>query len=152
MRFGVSYAIASAAMLIAQPCAAAPDLSDSRSAERQTGAFAGALLKLDLGSKARSVPTARLQLGMTQRYQSFGARVPSRSSTVSAFELGLAASGRPMLLLGGRDTAALKRRLGVNGSTETTLLIAGGVALALVAVLLITSNGSNAEPCIPGNC
>ena len=152
MKFRFSYAIASAAMLVAQPCIAAPDFGDPRYADRQIGAFAGAQLKLALGGKERAVPTARLQLGMTQRYQGPGATAPSRSFDVSALELGLATTGKPMLLVGGQDTSALKRRLGVNGSTNTTLLIAGGVALAVVAVLLITADGSNAEPCIPGNC
>ena len=152
MKFGVSYAIASAAMLVAQPCLAAPDAGDPRYADRQTGAFAGAQLKLALGSKERAVPTARLQLGMTQRYQGHGATAPSRSFNVSALELGVTGTGRPMLLVGGQDTSALKRRLGMNGSNNSTLLIAGGVALAVVAVLVITREKEGSEPCIPGNC
>lgn len=152
MKFGALWAaILSGAALVAQPCLAAQDLTASGYVERRSGGFAGAQLKLELGRSARTVPTARLQVGMTHRYQGVGMSLPSRSFNVSALELGLTGGRQPLLLIGGQDTSSIKRRLGVNGSATTTLLVVGGLALAGLAVLLITSD-NNECPIPEGGC
>jgi hypothetical protein len=56
-----------------------------------------------------------------------------------------------MLYVGGQSTEALKRRAHLNGG-NSWLYIAGGLAIAGAAFLILSDDGTNAEPCIPGNC
>jgi hypothetical protein len=87
-------------------------------------------MPLDEGRSRR--PTARLQLTtMTSSRDSAGA-VTSRFAR--GVELGADRQGRAALSIGGQDVRQAEERLGIGGSTGTTLLIVGGVVL-VVAVL-----------------
>ncbi len=140
-----------AAALISQPCLAANDFSDWQHHERRIGAFAGAVVNMELGRGRRTIPTARLQLGLSHRYQATGSALPSRVVRSPGLELGFA-QRRPILFVAGQSTASLERRVGLNGSTNRILLIAGGIALAGFAVWALTSGTECGIPegCEPG--
>ncbi|HZF94369.1 MAG TPA: hypothetical protein VEZ20_05790 [Allosphingosinicella sp.] len=123
--------IAAAAILAAQPCAAADDFRDRRAPETRSGGFAGISLRMPLDEGRSRRPTARLQLTtMTSSRDAAGA-VTFRFAR--GVELGADRRGRAALSIGGQDVRGAEERLGIGGST-TTLLIVGGVVL-VVAVL-----------------
>ena len=136
-------ALLAAAMLAAQPCAAAD--ADFQTAERRGAAFGGLKLSLPLGAGRQARPTARLQLTSTQSFRD--ARTGEvRSVTPRGLEFGLSEKGRAALYVGGTDTAEMKRKMGI--STTTTLLIAGGVVLVLL-VVAAASSGPGFPDCEP---
>jgi hypothetical protein len=138
------------AALLASPCAAAEDRIGWQATERRGGAFAGLAVGMKLGAKRTARPEARLRLGMAQHHRAAGAAAPLRMVHGSAVELRLA-KGKPMLFVGGRSGASLRQRARLDGG-DTWLYVAGGVAVAAAAFLLLAGDGSDAEPCIPGNC
>jgi hypothetical protein len=149
------YAIFAAALLTsaASPCLAASDQRlQWQGVERRSGGFAGLAFKMPLGSAGKATPTARLKLGLTQTNRAAGSAVPlSTSFQGSALEVGLLGR-KPMLFLGGHSTKSLKQRAQLNGG-NSWLYIAGGVLVAGAAAFLIfADDGTDAEPCIPGNC
>ncbi len=140
------------ALLSATPGVAAPDhRAEWQGAERRVGAFAGVAVKMAVGARAKSSPAARLQLGFTQSYRATGSGAPFRTSFQgSALELALF-NGKPMLFVGGKSAESYKRRAQLNGG-NSWLYIAGGLAIAGAAFLILSDDGTNAEPCFPGNC
>jgi len=136
--------VAAAALVAAQPAAAA-ELYDGHRVEQRSGAFAGATLRVRLdGGGERSSP-ARLGFGVSRVL--LRSDSPARIDRIQTpgLELTLAGS-RPSLLIGGESQEAVRRRLGMNGST-TTLLIVGGVAIAAAAVFILASDGDDDGPC-----
>jgi hypothetical protein len=139
-------AMAAAAMLAAQPVAAA-DLRSFDSDQRRGAAFGGLKVSLPLGTHRPAKPTARLQLTYSQQLRD------SRTGDVRAFsppglEFGASAKGKPMLFVGGQNAAAVERRLGVRGSTGKTILIVGGVLIVLVIVGAVLSAPADLlDPC-----
>src|SRR4051812_15709849 len=102
-----------AAMLIAQPCAAADDFRSAGATDVRLTAFAGLRVRLPLGPIAK--PTARLQF-------TTGYRIADASSSASrtflgeGFEIGLGKKGAPIYFLGGQNAAQLHKRLGMSGT------------------------------------
>lgn len=144
--------IATLSLLVAaaQPCFAADDIRDIGSPRREAAAFAGANFRLEFGRATRPRPTARLQLGVTHSYGDIGPAAPTQVHMVRGIELGASGSGEPRFYLGGQDAREIGRRLGVNGSTRT-ILIVGGVLVVVVVVGLLTSGGS-LGPCTSPGC
>jgi hypothetical protein len=135
------YACATAILMLgAQPCLAAQDVLERGVPHRSSAAFAGVALKLPLGQPTAE-PNLRLQVGFTHNYKYAGAAAPALVQTVSMLEFGTTRSGTPILLIGGQDYRQVQQRLRVNGSTGTTLLIAGGV-LAVVVIVALAAGGS----------
>ena len=129
MKNKIILAMTSIMALAAEPALAANALSDSGYSERRTGAFAGMAVKMNLGTKEKTRPTARLQLGMTQNYREQGSGMPLRTTFQgSPLELGLL-KGKPMLFVGVQSTAAIKQRAQLTGG-NSWLYIAGGLAIA----------------------
>jgi len=136
IRVRTAAAFAAAAAIAVQPCLAANDYRDSGFTEQRAAAFAGASLRVPLGARSAPRPSLRLQLSST-----LYARDPA-SGAVRAFrpaglEIG-APAGRPAFYLAGQPAAALGARHNLHGSTGTTLLIVGGVVLALAVVAILS--------------
>lgn len=140
------WSVAAAALVAPQPVAAA-DLLDTSRAEHRVGAFAGATLTLGLdGSRERPAP-ARLGLGISRIRLS--SAWPGRVDRTQSPGLELAlAGGGPKLTIAGQEADAAQRRLGMN-STTTTLLILGGLAVAAFAIVELTGDddGDDDGPC-----
>lgn len=146
--------MAAVALLVsaAAPCAAASDQRAGwQEMERRSGAFAGMAVNMHFGTRGTASPTARLKLGLTQNYRSAGSSVPLRTSFQgSALELGLL-GGKPMLFIGGQSSRSLKQRAQLKGG-NSWIYIAGGLAVAGAALLILTHDDPDTEPCFPGNC
>jgi hypothetical protein len=129
-------AFAAALAVAAQPCLAADDIRNIGFTEQRMAAFAGATLRVPLGTERAPRPSLRLQL--TPSYQ---LRDPAsgavRSLRPEGVELGLAA-GRPSFFVAGQPARGIERRMNVGGSTGTTLLIVGGVVVAVVLVAALS--------------
>lgn len=65
----------------------------------------------------------------------------------AGLELGASLAGKPTFYLNGQDAAEAPRKLGLGGSTGTTLLIVGGVLVALVLVGLASGGGGFPDTC-----
>ncbi len=132
-------------MLGAQPCLAADDMRGFGNMERRSGAFAGASVRMPLGSREAAKPSARLQLGMRHVQQDSAGRLPVRAQQIGLLELGGATGGKPALFVGGQDVAEVEKRRGLVGTTGTLLLLAG-VALGAYAAVTLLDNDTNAKP------
>jgi len=120
-------AVLAAAALVAQPCAATP-----APVGPAASAFAGVRLRLPIGGAAAR-PQVRLQLAPA--YAVRDARTGAVETVrAEGLEIGLGRGGRPDLYLNGQRGGDLKAKMGVKGSTGTTLLIVGGVLVVLVVV------------------
>jgi hypothetical protein len=126
-------ALMAAGIIALQPCAAAEDFRAFSATHRQTSAFAGVNVRLPLDSGARVKPSARLQL--TSAYYAMDARTGAVQTLKSpGLELGTGAKGRPTFYLNGQNTAEMKQKLELGGSTGTILLVAGAALVVLVVV------------------
>jgi len=131
-----AFAFAIAAMLVAQPCLAAEDFRDSRAGQVRTGAFAGVTLSVPMDRSATSRrPTARLQLTSIREVRE--ANGATRSYRAEGVQLGADRRGRPALTIAGRNPLAERERLGIGGSTGTTVLVIGGIVLVVVVLASI---------------
>jgi len=135
--------VLAAVALAAQPCAAAP--SPVGPTAPAASAFGGVRLRLPLGGAAAR-PQLRLQLA-----PAFAMRDPrtGAAETVRAegLEIGVGRGGRPDLYLNGQAGRDLHAKLGVKGSTGTTLLIVGGVLVALVVVAAAAGGAGFGDTC-----
>ncbi|HEX8192161.1 MAG TPA: hypothetical protein VF552_04610 [Allosphingosinicella sp.] len=129
--------IAAAAMLFAQPCAAADDWRERRAPETRSGGFAGISLRMPLDEGRARRPTARLQLTTMTSTREAGGAVATRFAP--GVELGADRRGRAALSIGGQDVRQAEERLGVGGSTGTTLLIVGGVVLVVFVLASVAA-------------
>jgi hypothetical protein len=126
-------ALLAASLIAVQPCAAAEDFRAFSPTHRQTSAFAGLNVRLPLDSGNRVKPTARLQL--TAAHSAIDARTGAMQTLkAQGLEFGSGLKGKPALYLNGQDTAEMKQKMQLGGSTGTILLVAGGVLLVLVVV------------------
>lgn len=133
----VSFVAAAAILATGVTPLAAADLSyGSGSQDRRVAAFAGANVRIPLGAKAGAKLSARLQLTTVHSYQDRYSAAPARTYRSPGLELGLSAK-KPAIFMMGQDVAKMQQKLGIGGSTST-LLIVGGVAIAALAVYLIT--------------
>jgi hypothetical protein len=131
--------------LIASPGAAATDFRGGEPAAARTGLFAGATLRIGLDRRADR-PAARLVAGSYRLTDLAGARLATRPA---GLELGLTRASAPLLSFGGQPMADVQRRLGLNGSTGTLLLIGGAVALGVVALVVLSDD--NDDCCLDPN-
>jgi hypothetical protein len=136
--------VASAALVAAQPLAAA-ELFDGNRIEQRNGAFVGATLTLRLdGSRDRPAPA---QLGFGVSRVQLRSASPARVDRIQTPGLELAlADGRPRLLIGGESAETTRQRLGMS-STTTTLLVLGGIAIAAFAVVELTGDDDDDQSC-----
>lgn len=133
-------------VLAAQPCLAADDMRAVGNVERGTAAFAGASVKMPLGSRSAAKPSARLQLGMRHVYRDPAGRSPSQVRQVGLIELGSPGGARPALFVGGRNMTDVKRNRGLVGTTGT-LLFAAGIAIgAYAAYELFLDDDNDTKP------
>ena len=137
MRIGKAAAAIAALFLCVQPGAAADLGSNFGPREQRTAAFAGVHVGMLLGGRRRAKPTARLQLSSAYyaREQSGGFVQTGRSP---GLEFGAGKAGKATLFVAGQDTAEMRTKLGVGGTT-TTLLIVGGLVLAVVILASLAS-------------
>ena len=135
-------AMVAAAALAAQPCGAAPTPGGPGGG---ASAFAGVRLRVPLGGAAVR-PQVRLQLApaYTMRDVRSGAVETVRSE---GLEIGLGRGGAPDLYLNGQRSRDVKAKLGVKGSTGTTLLIVGGVLVVLVVVAAAVGGAGFGDTC-----
>jgi hypothetical protein len=90
-------------------------------------------VRLPLDSSTRAKPSARLQL--TAAYSAIDARTGAiQTLKGQGLELGAGAKGKPAFYLNGRNTAEMKQKLELGGSTGTILLVAGAALVVLVVV------------------
>ena len=132
--------------LAAQPCIAADDFREAGAAERRSGSFAGAHVKVGLGGGAQTKASARLQLGFRHVYRDAQSSAPSMTRNAAVMEIGASRNFKPAVYVAGQELSATGRRLGAKGGTAP-LLIAGGVVLAAVVVLAVVAASSDDEPC-----
>ncbi len=148
MRHSKYFAAAAALLMFGgQPCLGADDMRGFGNIETRSGAFAGASLKMPLGSLKAALPSARLQLGMRHMQQDSAGRLPSRARQIGLLEIGGAKGGKPALFVGGQDVAQVEKRHGLVGTTGTLLLLAG-VAIGAYAAyeLFLDDDDNNAQP------
>lgn len=123
-------AATAAALLMTQPCLAAPDFRDTTATERRSSAFAGVRLRLPIGTGHAERPSARMQLSTIHEYRNAsGATV--RSVRPDGLELGLNQRGRLAFSVAGQDVRQTQEQMRLGGGTSTYLII-GGVVLAVV--------------------
>jgi hypothetical protein len=131
--------------LVAPPAAAsvreAAFSSTTESARIQSGLFVGATYRLGTNPHSGGVRgIASLNMsGMTRT-------VSGDFRFNRGAELHLDASGKPALLVGGRDIGHFKRQSKLSGGT-TAIIIVGGIALA-VAAAVVVSNAIDESNCI----
>ncbi len=136
-------------MFVAQPCAAS-NLRDGQVMLRQSSAFAGLNVRMELGQARKAKPTARLQFTTSHTFRD------ERSGATQTFraqglEIGSTKGGKPTFYLNGQSTADMQKKHNIGG-TGTTLLIVGGVLLVLVVAAVAASGPGPGEcPIIDGN-
>ena len=138
MKFGTGAAAGvAAAMLIAQPCAAAEDFRGTSGLERRASAFAGMNVRLPLGAAERSKPTARLQLttAVTSRDSRTGGMETLRAQ---GLEIGAGKAGKPALFVGGQEASELKQKHGLKSTTGTILLVGAAVVVGIYLLAALT--------------
>ena len=118
-----------------QPSVAADYREALEKEGRRGGVFAGATLRLALDGRQSVKPIARLKLSPTSSASTSSGAITLRAG--SGIEFGVSRAGKPDLFFGGQSLANLKRQLNVRG--DATPLIIGGIALAALAVVLITA-------------
>ncbi len=134
-RSAKSLTLLAALTISAQPCIAA-DLA-AQNASRQSGSFAGAYLHVPLSSSKKVGDEARagLRLGMSHLYRSGDPGGGERRIDADIVDLGLFQSGRPSLMVGGRQLLAADGHLalkeGDGGGVSPWLIVGGVVILAL---------------------
>ena len=135
--FRHSISFVAAGLMAAQPCLAAE--LEPIGASRHSGVHAGLYARLPLGPRGRTSeePRAGLSLGATHLYRGAAASDGERRVQVNMVDLGMFSSGRPSLLVGGRQLVDSRGRLRVQGDEEdgggipTWAIVAGGVVLAV---------------------
>lgn len=130
------------------PAAAAGPFDTGAATEQHRAAFGGVVLRLGLDGRDRRAPEPRLAFGFTRYERDMGGAFVARGATLP-LEAGFA-GGRPQLFVGGESLQQFERRLGVSGSSGTTLLAIGGLAAGAAAVVLLTRDDDPASPCPPG--
>jgi hypothetical protein len=151
MKYLLHIAVASLGIaLIASPALAAQDRGWLSGAQEYRSAFAGATLRVDMRGSRASAPEARLGIGFVQGQP--GSTGGYSGRTVSSLPIALGVADRRLHLFAGNERLTKSReRLGLAGDS-TALFVAGGVAAALVAVLVLTNRDkdSHSGPCPPG--
>jgi len=146
-QIALSSVLAVAAVMSAPASAAELPRTIDHSEQRQA-AFAGAAVRLEFGGRTAAAPEARLGIGFS-RYQRGGpGAFTSRTGPQLPLEIGLF-EGRPTFFVGGERASRMNQRLGFGNST-TPLLLVGGLAVGVLAVVLISGDDDDANTCPPG--
>ncbi len=142
---GKAIAMIAAGLLALQPCAAASDAAGPN--EQRTSAFAGLNLRMSLGGGKPARPSARLQL--TTSHSIRDARTGSvETFKLQGLEIGAARNGAPTFYMNGRDTAEMRNKLRLSGSTSDAVWIIFGVTLVAVGVLVLSSSAELPGPIV----
>ncbi len=144
-RFKSTAAAGAMLMLSAQPCLAADDFRSIGAVERRSGAFAGMTLRVPMGRQDVGA-TARLQLATVHQAYNPESRLSGRSWRASGLELGLSGSAKPTFYIGGRNASEVQKRLKMDGSGTTVLLVGGVVLLAVILLAAIASAAPTPGP------
>jgi hypothetical protein len=139
---------ACAAAALAWAPAAARDVQARDGVERHRAAFAGAVLRLELGGRRAKAPQARLGIGFSDYRRDPAGFLAISGGPRLPLEAGLA-GGRLQWFVGGERASQLDRRLGA-GSTKKTLLVVGGIAVGAAAAFLLLDGDGDDGPCPPG--
>ena len=125
--------------MAAEPCIAAEITSNE--ASRQSGAFAGAYFRMPLGGERSPDDQARtgLRIGVAHVYRGVSPGTGERRIEAGLVDLGIFRSGRPSLMLGGRQMIDQQGRFSLRGDEEgrggaSPWLIVGGVVVLAVGV------------------
>jgi len=129
-------ALAAAATIAAQPCLAADLVADD--ASRESGMRVGLYARVPLGDsgRVREEPRAGLSFGATHIYRGINAATGERRIEANLVDIGLFRSGRPSLMLSGRQMLDESGRLRLQddedggGGIPTWALVAGGLVVA----------------------
>jgi hypothetical protein len=142
---------AAAAAALGSGPAAARDVQARDGVEPHRAAFAGAVLRLELGGRRARAPEARLGIGFNDYRRDPAGFLAASGGPRLPLEAGLA-GGRLQWFVGGERASQLDRRLGASGSTRKTLFVVGGIAVgAAAAFLLLDGDGDGDDgPCPPG--
>lgn len=108
---------------------------------RRGGIFAGATLRLALDGRKSVKPLARLKISPTSSASASSGAIALPAA--SGVEFGLSRAGKPELSFAGRSLASLKRQLNLQG--DSTPWVVGGLALAALAVVLVTAEDDDTE-------
>jgi hypothetical protein len=124
--------------MAAEPCIAAEIASND--ASRQSGAFAGAYFRMPLGGERSPDNEARagLRMGVAHVYRGVSAETAERRIEAGLVDLGIFRSGRPSLMLGGRQMIDRRGRFSLQGDEDgggvSPWLIVGGVVVLAIGV------------------
>ncbi len=140
-----SAAAAAILLLSAQPCLAADDVRSTGAVERRSGAFAGMTVRVPMGREGAKA-NVRLQLATIHHSYDRDSRLSGLSYRGSGLELGLSATAKPALYIGGRNAAEVERRLKMGGSGTTVLLVGGVVLLTVILLASLASAVPTAGP------
>ncbi|MEO7277420.1 MAG: hypothetical protein ABIW33_05300 [Sphingomicrobium sp.] len=130
--------------LVAQPLAAADfPLRNTVAADSQPAAFGGLTIKLPFGAHEAAKPEARLQLTTYRPNSAEPWRL--RSFNSSGIALGVSKPGKPLFYVGGQEVGQAERKMGL--SKGTSLVLVGGVLLAVVVVVAAANSAGLGDTC-----
>lgn len=143
-KIGSAGAIVAAGLLIAQPASA--HTAYAAQFERSASAYAGLSVRVPLGAEAKGKPLMRLQvrLDAAQRRPVLD-RLPDLRPR--GLELGLLENRKLALFVDGRSMADAPAKLGLGGSSGQTVLIVGGVLLAVVVIAVAAGGAGMGDTC-----
>lgn len=140
-------AMVSAALVLSPGAAAGADAFQPE--EQRRAAFAGATLRLALDGRA-AAPQARLGIGFSRYGRDGTGALVGRGGPSLPLEAGIG-EGRLQFFVGGEPASRIERRLGADGSSTTALIVVGGLAVGVVAAVLLTrGDEDDRNPCPPG--
>ncbi|MBA3678530.1 MAG: hypothetical protein H0W74_14255 [Sphingosinicella sp.] len=141
-----TFTIVASLLASAQPCAAAQELDPTQSAGDRVSAFVGFQARMVLGQR-KIKPAARFMVGTMRTGRNPG-HLSHSAPKFAGLEWRFTKTAQPSLFLGGQSLMETKARLGVGNSKVSAWLVAGGVAIAAAAVLLLSLDLDN-KTCIP---
>ena len=128
--YGLSFL--AAGLVAAQPCAAAE--LEAGDGSRRSGMFAGAYVRVPLGPRgpAREEARAGLSFASTHVYRGADASGGERRLQADIVDIGMFRSGRPSLMVAGRQLVDERGRLSLKdgGGVPTWAIVVGAVVLA----------------------
>ena len=131
MKFrGAFTAVVPLIMLGAQPAAAADNFRDAGTGPRQTAAFAGLSVRMDLGQRS-TAPVARMKLSLDQVQGT--TRSGWQRMDGQAIELGFSPKGKTELYFAGQSLTGLQQRFGIAPLTAV-LVGVGALSVGAIAV------------------
>lgn len=151
MRRAAGHAGAAMAMMcMANPCLAQDQMGFGPRAEQGRGAFAGVKVRLDLGTRHRSKPVARLAVGPTPERSRGDEVLPIlRRAPNPGLEFGLGRGGRAELHVAGQPAMRVGEQLGGGRDWLNPAAIVFGVVLIGVTILVLSTTPDIESPFAP---